>query len=108
MEVTCNGHAVEDTASQEVQRTEEEEEKDEEDQQKANILNASTEGRDLPVNATYPEYNGKGPSDPHNPGTDGKQGRELGKEREMEECKRPEKEMETEVMPGIEEEERNG
>lgn len=102
MEVTCNGHREEDTASQEVQRTEEEEEKDEEDQQKANKLNASTEGRDLPVNATYPEYNGKGPGDPHDPGTDGKQGREQGKESEME----------TKVMPGIEdeeeEEERNG
>ncbi|XP_052382440.1 SRSF protein kinase 1-like isoform X2 [Oncorhynchus keta] len=102
MEVTCNGHAEEDTASQEVQRTEEEEEKDEEDQQKANKLNASTEGRDLPVNATYPEYNGKGPGDPHDPGTDGKQGREQGKESEVE-CKRLE--METEVMPGIEDEE---
>nr|XP_046166753.1 SRSF protein kinase 1-like isoform X1 [Oncorhynchus gorbuscha] len=102
MEVTCNGHAEEDTASQEVQRTEEEEEKDEKDQQKANKLNASTEGRDLPVNATYPEYNVKGPGDPHDPGTDGKQGREQGKESEME-CKRPE--METEVMPGIEDQE---
>ncbi|XP_038862850.1 SRSF protein kinase 1-like isoform X2 [Salvelinus namaycush] len=72
MEVTCNGHTEEDTASQEVQRTEEEEEIDEEDQQKANKLNASTEGRDLPVNASYPEYNGKGPGDPHDPATDDK------------------------------------
>ncbi|XP_064823047.1 LOW QUALITY PROTEIN: SRSF protein kinase 1-like [Oncorhynchus masou masou] len=38
----------------------------------ANKLNASREGRDLPVNATYPEYNGKGPGDPHDPGTDDK------------------------------------
>ncbi|KAK6318777.1 hypothetical protein J4Q44_G00099880 [Coregonus suidteri] len=117
MEVTCNGHAhsegEENTVSQAVQRTNEEEQEDEEDQQKDKLNactpdNASMEGRDLPVNAAYPEYNGTGPGIPHDPGTDGKEGREQGKEGEMEECKRPEKdeeEIETEVMPGTEDEE---
>ncbi|CAB1353301.1 unnamed protein product [Coregonus sp. 'balchen'] len=103
MEVTCNGHAhsegEENTVSQAVQRTNEEEQEDEEDQQKDKLNactpdNASMEGRDLPVNAAYPEYNGTGPGIPHDPGTDGKEGREQGKEGEMEECKRPEKDEE--------------
>ncbi|XP_041748580.2 SRSF protein kinase 1 isoform X3 [Coregonus clupeaformis] len=66
MEVNCNGHAH--SESHAVQRTNEEEE---EDQQNANKLdavapdNASTQGRDLPANAAYPECNG-------DPGTDDK------------------------------------
>ncbi|XP_041748579.2 SRSF protein kinase 1 isoform X2 [Coregonus clupeaformis] len=109
MEVNCNGHAH--SESHAVQRTNEEEE---EDQQNANKLdavapdNASTQGRDLPANAAYPECNG-------DPGTDGKEWRGRGTEGETEECKRPEKdeeerkdeEMETEVVPGREEGERN-
>lgn len=112
MEVNCNGHAL--SESHEVQRTSEEEE---EDQQNANKLdavapnNASTQGRDSPGNAVYPECNGRVPGDS---GTHDKEGR--GKEGKTEECKRPEKdeeerkdeEMETDVVPGREDEEEEG
>ncbi|XP_035652040.1 SRSF protein kinase 1 isoform X2 [Oncorhynchus keta] len=112
MEVNCNGHTL--LESHEVQRTSEEEE---EDQQKANKLdavapnNASTHGRDSPANAVYPECNGRVPGDS---GTHDKEGR--GKEGKTEECKRPEKdeeerkdeEMETDVVPGREDEEEEG
>nr|XP_046199071.1 SRSF protein kinase 1-like isoform X3 [Oncorhynchus gorbuscha] len=112
MEVNCNGHTL--LESHEVQRTSEEEE---EDQQKANKLdavapnNASTQGRDSPANAVYPECNGRVPGDS---GTHDKEGR--GKEGKTEECKRPEKdeeerkdeEMETDVVPGREDEEEEG
>ncbi|XP_055723939.1 SRSF protein kinase 1-like isoform X2 [Salvelinus fontinalis] len=110
MEVNCNGHAL--SESHVVQRTNEEEE----DQQNANKLdavapdNVSTQGRDSPANAVYPECNGRGPGDP---GTHDKEGRGRGKEGETEECKRPEKdeeerkdeEMETDEVPGREDEE---
>ncbi|XP_024282217.1 SRSF protein kinase 1b isoform X1 [Oncorhynchus tshawytscha] len=112
MEVNCNGHTL--SESHEVQRTSEEEE---EDQQKANKLdavapnNASTQGRDSPANAVYPECNGRVPGDS---GTHDKEGG--GKEDKTEECKRPEKdeeerkdeEMETDVVPGREDEEEEG
>lgn len=112
MEVNCNGHAL--SESHEVQRTNEEEEEDRQNSNKLDAVapdSASTQGRDSPADAVYPECNGRGPGDP---GTHDKEGR--GKEGETEECKQPEEdeeerkdeEMETDVVPVREDEEEEG